>query len=340
MHGYGRVDQLYYEEADEPRVAQADEVVVRLKAAAINHIDIWNRMGATGIAFEMPHILGADGAGIVVEVGENVANVKEGAAVCLYPPSGCGRCEFCLTDRDFMCIRLRALGERLEGTYAQFVKLPAQNCFPMPAGFTFEEAAAFPLVFITLWRMLITHAKLKPGETMLIIGIGGGVASASLQVAKKLGAHVIVTSGSDEKLERARKLGADHGINHRKQDFTRVVTQVTEGRGVDVVLDCVAGEVWQKSLAALATGGRLVTCGATAGAQPIDDLTAIFSKHLKIYGSTLGSREEFRQLLSFLNASTIRPIIDSVFPLKDAAAAQTYLEEGKQFGKVVLRIPD
>ncbi len=243
MHGYGGVDQLYYEKADEPRVAQPDEVVVRLKAAAINHIDIWNRMGATGIAFEMPHILGADGAGIVVEVGENVKNVKEGAAVCLYPPSGCGRCEFCQTDRDFMCIRLRALGERLEGTYAQFVKLPAQNCFPMPAGFTFEEAAAFPLVFITLWRMLIANAKLKPGETMLIVGIGGGVASASLQVAKKIGAHVIVTSGSDEKLERARKLGADYGINHRKQDFARVVTQVTEGRGVDVVLDCVAGEV-------------------------------------------------------------------------------------------------
>jgi NADPH:quinone reductase-like Zn-dependent oxidoreductase len=172
MHGYGGVDQLYYEEVDEPRVAQPDEVVVRLKAAAINHIDIWNRMGVTGIAFEMPHILGADGAGIVVEVGENVANVKEGDAVCLYPPSGCGRCEFCLTDRDFMCIRLRALGERLEGTYAQFVKLPAQNCFPMPAGFTFEEAAAFPLVYITLWRMLIPNAKLKPGEPMLIIGIG------------------------------------------------------------------------------------------------------------------------------------------------------------------------
>ncbi|MBI2229775.1 MAG: zinc-binding dehydrogenase [Deltaproteobacteria bacterium] len=340
MHGYGGVDQLYYEEADEPRVAQPDEVVVRLKAAAINHIDIWNRMGATGIALEMPHILGADGAGIIVEVGENVANVKAGDAVCLYPPSGCGRCEFCLTDRDFMCIRLRALGERLEGTYAQFVRLPAQNCFPMPAGFTFEEAAAFPLVFITLWRMLITNAKLKPGETMLIIGIGGGVASASLQVAKKVGAHVIVTSGSDEKLERARKLGADHGVNHRKQDFTRVVTQVTEGRGVDVVLDCVAGEVWQKSLAALATGGRLVTCGATAGAQPIDDLTAIFSKHLKIYGSTLGSREEFRQLLSFLNGAGIKPIVDIVFPLKEAAAAQTYLEEGRQFGKVVLRIPD
>ncbi len=340
MHGYGGVEQLCYGDAPQPKVTQANEVVVRLKAAAINHIDIWNRMGVTGVALEMPHILGADGAGVVAEIGAEVANVKAGDAVCLYPPSGCGRCEFCLTDRDFMCIRLRALGERLEGTYAQYVKLPAQNCFPIPTGFSFEEAAAFPLVFITLWRMLITNAKLKPGETLLIVGIGGGVASASLQVAKKLGAHVIVTSGSDEKLERARKLGADHGINHHTGDFADVALSITAGRGVDVVLDCVAGEVWQKSLAALAPAGRLVTCGATAGGQPIDDLSAIFSKHLKIYGSTLGSRDEFRQLLSFLNGSQIRPVIDTIFPLKEAAAAQQRMEEGKQFGKIVLRIPD
>jgi NADPH:quinone reductase-like Zn-dependent oxidoreductase len=188
--------------------------------------------------------------------------------------------------------------------------------------------------------MLITNAELKPGETLLIIGIGGGVASASLQVAKKIGAHVIVTSGSNEKLERAKNLGADHGINHRKEDFARAVNKLTENRGVDVVLDCVAGEVWQKSLAALARGGRLVTCGATAGGQPHDDLTAIFSKHLKIYGSTLGSREEFRQLLSFMSRSRIKPIVDRVFPLKEAAAAQRYLEEAKQFDKVVLRISD
>jgi NADPH:quinone reductase-like Zn-dependent oxidoreductase len=338
MHGYGGVDQLFFEEAEEPQVTQPDEVVVRLEAAAINHIDIWNRMGATGVALAMPHILGADGAGTVIEVGDNVANMKAGDAVCLYPPTGCGACEFCLTDRDFMCIRLRALGERLEGTYAEYVKLPVANCFPIPVGFSFAQAAAFPLVFLTLWRMLFTHAGLQPGETMLIIGVGGGVGSASLQVAKQIGAHVIVTSGSDEKLDRARSLGADHGINHRKQDFARVATQLTKGRGVDVVLDCVAGEVWQKSLAALATAGRLVTCGATAGGEPVDDLTAIFSKHLKIYGSTLGSRDEFRQLLSFLNASQLRPVIDSVYPLKDAAAAQQRMEEGKQFGKIVLQI--
>lgn len=340
MHGYGGVEQLFYEDAPDPRVSEPNEVLVKLKAASLNHIDIWNRLGATGMVVQMPHILGADGAGVVIEVGERVENVKKGDPVCLYPATGCARCEFCLTGRDFMCVYLRVLGERLEGTYAQCVKLPAENCFQLPGKFSFEEAAAFPLVFITLWRMLITNAQLKPGETLLVIGIGGGVASAALQVAKKIGAHVIVTSGSDDKLKRAQSLGADHRINHREKDFTRAVSALTDGRGVDVVLDCVGGEIWQKSLAALSRGGRLVTCGATAGGQPIDDLTAIFSKHLKIYGSTLGSREEFRQLLSFLEIAQIRPIIDSVFPLEDAAAAQRRMEEAKQFGKILLQIPD
>jgi NADPH:quinone reductase-like Zn-dependent oxidoreductase len=340
MHGYGGVEQLFYEDANEPRLTEPTEVIVKLRTASLNHIDIWNRLGTTGIVVPMPHILGADGAGVVVEIGENVDNVKKGDEVCLYPATGCGRCEFCLTGRDFMCIQLRVLGERLQGTYAEYVKSPAKNCLPIPSGLSFEEAAAFPLVFITLWRMLITNAQLKPGETLLIIGVGGGVASAALQVAHKIGAHVIVTSGSDEKLERAKNLGADHGINHRKQDFAREVSKLTKNRGVDIVLDCVAGEVWQKSLAALARGGRLVTCGATAGGQPNDDLTAIFSKQLKIYGSTLGSREEFCQLLSFMAVKKMKPIVDSVFPLKEAAAAQRYLEAGKQFGKVVLRISE
>jgi NADPH:quinone reductase-like Zn-dependent oxidoreductase len=340
MYGYGGVDQLRYEDADEPKLSRPDDVVVKLKAAALNHIDIWNRLGATGVVVQMPHILGADGAGVVVAAGEEVENVKTGDSVCLYPATGCNQCEFCLTGRDFMCVRIRVLGERVEGTYAQFVSLPAQNCFPVPTGFSFEEAAAFPLVFITLWRMLITNAQLKPGETLLIIGIGGGVASAAMQVAKKIGARVIVTSGSDKKLARAQLFGADHGINHRQKDFALEITSLTARRGVDVVLDCVAGDVWQKSLAALARGGRLVTCGATAGGQPEDDLAAIISKQLKIYGSTLGSREEFRQLLSFMTTADIKPIVGRIFPLEEGAAAQRYLEEGKQFGKVVLQIPD
>ena len=254
MHGYGGTEQLFYEDAGEPQLTYAKEVIVKLQAASLNHIDIWNRLGITGIAFPMPHILGADGAGVVVEIGDEVENVKVGDAVCLYPATGCGRCEFCSTSRDLLCISLRALGERLEGTYAEYVKLPAENCFPIPAGFSFEQAAAFPLVCLTLWRMLITNAQLKPGETLLVIGIGGGVASAALQVAKSIGARVIVTSSSDAKLERAELLGADYGIHHHKKDISQEVNKLTENRGVDVVLDCVAGEFWRKGLAAIGQG--------------------------------------------------------------------------------------
>ena len=340
IHEHGGVDKLRYEEAENPRISSPNEVIVKLRAASVNHIDIWVRLGATGIAIPMPHILGGDGAGVIFEVGGEVSNVRPGDAVCLYLFSGCGQCEFCLSHRDFMCVYVRALGERLDGTYAEYVRLPAENCFPIPAGMSFAEAAAFPLVFVTVWRMLITNAQLKPGETILIIGIGGGVASAALQVAKKIGAHVIVTSGSDEKLELAKKYGAALTINHREKDFAQEVRALTGNRGVDVVLDCVAGEVWQKSLAALARGGRLVTCGATAGGSPETDLTPIFTKHLQIFGSTLGSRDEFRQLLSFMAVAEIKPIIDQVFPLSEAAAAQRRMEEAKQFGKIVLQISD
>jgi len=340
IHEHGGVDKLRYEEAENPRISSPNEVIVKLRAASVNHIDIWVRLGATGIAIPMPHILGGDGAGVIFEVGGEVSNVRPGDAVCLYLFSGCGQCEFCLSHRDFMCVYVRALGERLDGTYAEYVRLPAENCFPIPAGMSFAEAAAFPLVFVTVWRMLITHARLKPGETILIIGIGGGVASAALQVAKKIGANVIVTSGSDEKLELAKKYGAAHTINHREKDFAQEVRALTGNRGVDVVLDCVAGEVWQKSLAALARGGRLVTCGATAGGSPETDLTPIFTKHLQIFGSTLGSRDEFRHLLSFMAVAEIKPIIDQVFPLSEAAAAQRRMEEAKQFGKIVLQISD
>lgn len=337
IHEHGGIDKLRYEEAEEPELSSSHEVIVKLKAAALNHIDLWNRKGLTGIEIPFPHILGADGAGIVAEVGKEVANVKKGDPVCLYPASGCGQCEFCGTGKDFMCIRLRVLGERLDGTYAEYVKLPAENCFPIPPGLSFEEAAAFPLVFLTVWRMLITNAQLKPGEHVLILGIGGGVATAALLVAKQLGAHVIVTSRSDEKLDLAKNWGADHGIHHLKTDFAREVRALTGKRGVDIVLDCVGGDSWVKSLAALAKGGRLVTCGATAGPHPQTDIRRIFWNHLKVFGSTLGSREEFRQLLSFIRTTRMRPIIDQVFPLREAQAAQRRLEEGRQFGKIVLQ---
>jgi len=337
IHEHGGIEKLRFEDAPDPKITSPKDVIVKLEAAALNHIDIWIRMGATGMQIPMPHILGADGAGVVVEAGSDVKSVGTGDKVCLYSFTGCEVCEFCLSDRDFMCIRVKSLGERLDGTYAEYVKVTPKNCFPMPSYMTFDEAAAFPLVFVTVWRMLITNARLQPGETLLIIGIGGGVASAALQAGSRIGARVIVTSGSDEKLERATALGAAHGINHKEKDYAKEVKKLTDGRGVDVVVDSVGGEVWQKSLSALAHGGRLVTCGATAGGEPNDDLDAIISKELKIYGSTLGSREDFCQLLSFLNATKIHPIIDRKFPLKEAAAGQQRMEEARQFGKILLQ---
>mgnify|MGYP003579008393 FL=1 len=337
IHEHGGIDKLRYEDTADPNISSPKDVIVQLETAALNHIDIWVRMGATGMKIPMPHILGADGAGVIVELGSEVKSVRSGDKVCLYSFTGCGECEFCLSNRDFMCIRVRSLGERLDGTYAQYVKVAQENCFPVPSYMTFDEAAAFPLVFVTVWRMLVTNARLQPGETLLIIGIGGGVASAALQVAKRMGARIIVTSGSDEKLERAQALGAEHGINHRRKNFADEVKLLTDNRGVDVVLDSVAGEVWQKSLNSLAHGGRLVTCGATAGGEPNDDVNTMVSKELKIYGSTLGSREDFRELLSFLDATQIHPIIDRKFPLKETRDAQQRMEEARQFGKIVLQ---
>ena len=338
IHEHGGVEKLRYENAPEPAVANPTDAIIKLTAASLNHIDIWNRRGLPGMKIAFPRILGGDGAGVVTEVGSRVDNIKVGDAVCLYPPSGCGRCEFCGTDREYLCVNLRVLGERDDGTYAEYVRAPARNCFPIPLGMSFEEAAAFPLVYVTVWRMLQTNAALKPGEHVLILGIGGGVATAALQLAASIGTRIIVPSSSDEKLAKAKSLGAEHGINYTKADFAQEVRRLTGKRGVDVVLDCVGGDSWVKSLASLARGGRLVTCGATAGATPATDIQRIFWNHLKIFGSTLGSRAEFKAVLNFMAASRIRPIIDQIFPLADAASAQKRMEEGKQFGKIVLRI--
>ncbi len=338
IHEYGTIDTLRYENSAEPKMISTGDAIVKLKAASINRTDLRTRRGVAGVKVSFPHILGGDGAGIVVELGEGARNIKPGDAVCLYPAIGCGGCLSCLTDREFMCSRLTVLGERDDGTYADYVRVPARNCFPIPPTLTFEEAAAFPLVYLTVWRMLLTNAGLRSGEFVLIVGIGGGVATAALQLAAHLGTHIIVTSSSDQKLAEAKNFGAEHGINYHEADFAKEVRLLTGKRGVDVVVDCVGADSWVKSLASLARGGRLVTCGATTGVHPQTDLRRIFWNNLKVFGSSLGTRDEFRQVLNFMKTTRTKPIIDQVFPLKDAAAAQGRLEEGKQFGKIVLRM--
>lgn len=340
IHQHGGVDQLRYEQFADPEITSPNDVIVKLQAAALNHIDLRLRRGFCRAKIPLPLIIGLDGAGVVATTGSAVRNVKIDEAVCLYPVIGCGSCENCAGDREFICIRPNTNTEYTHGTYAEYIRVPARNCFPIPAGLSFAEAAAFPLVFLTVWRMLVTNAELKPGESILILGIGGGVAGAALQVASMLRTRAIVTSSSDEKLLRAKQLGAEHGINYRNSDFPREVRRYTGKRGVDVVVDCVGGESWAKSLEALAKGGRLTTCGATTGHTPPTNLQRIFWNDLSIFGSSLGSRAEFQNVLDFISVTGCKPIIDRIFPLNEAAQAHQRLEAAEQFGKIVLQIAD
>jgi len=338
IHEHGGSDKLHYEEVPEPELTSPTDAIIKLRAASLNRNDIFIRQGLIHHEARFPRILGADGAGIVVEVGKQVKNVTLGDPVCFYPLNGCGGCGSCITDREFMCPEVRVLGENEDGTYAEVVRVPARNCFSIPEGLSFEEAAALPSVYVSVWRMLITNADLKPGERVLIRGIGGGVATAALQLAVHLGACVIVTSRSDDKLARAKALGAEHGINDSKSDFAKEARQLTGKRGVDVVVDCVGGEGWIKSLSCLAKGGRLVTCGATDTNNAQTDIQRIFWNDLNIFGSTLGNRQEFLQALNFVRTSRAKPVIDRIFPLRDAAAAQQRMESGNHFGKIVLQM--
>lgn len=331
MHQQGGVEHLRYEERALPEIKSPDDVIIKLKAVGLNDSDIGLRRGPAGEPLPLPQILDADGAGIVAAVGSAVKKLKPGDAVCLYPCLGCGQCEYCASDQEFMCGHVSGVG-----TGSEFIRVPARNCFSVPAEFSFEQAAAFPTAFLTAWRILVTIAELKPGQWLLIVDIGSGVTTAALQLAKYLGTRTIVTSNSDEKLAKAKELGAEHAVNCYNTDFAKEVRRLTAKRGVDVVVDCVGGDGWVKSLASLAKGGRLVTSGATAGATPPTDLRRIFWNDLKVFGSTLGSRKEFRQVLSFLEVTRTEPIIDRIVPYEEAALAQRQLEENKQFGKIVL----
>lgn len=314
------------------------QVLVRVKAAALNHLDIFVRRGIPGIIVALPHILGSDGAGVVESVGPGVTRAKPGDEVVLNPGIDCGKCEFCLKGEHSLCVSFHLIGEHIAGTYAEYVVAPEINACPKPAGLSWEEAAAFPLTFLTAWRMLVTKACAKPGETLLIIGIGSGVGVAALRIAKALGLNVLVTSGSAEKLVRAKALGADGGIDHSPGAFSREVRRITGKRGVDIVLDSVGKATWKESIASLARGGKLLTCGATTGSNPEEDIARIFWNQLTVYGSTMGTRSEFADMLGMFRDGRLSPVIDSVFPLSQAKEALDRLEEKRQFGKIVLRV--
>jgi zinc-binding alcohol dehydrogenase/oxidoreductase len=321
IHEDGGPDVLRYEDVDDPAPGPG-EVLVRLQAAALNHLDLWIRQGLPSVP--KPRILGADGAGVVAALGEGTDRFAEGDAVVINPGLADGA---------------KIIGEHCDGTHAELIAVPAENVYPKPESLSFEEAAAFPLVFETAYRMLVTKAQLAAGEWILVWGIGSGVATASFQIAKALGARAIVTSSSDEKLERAHELGAEVVVNHVSGDVTAVVREATGGHGADVVVEHVGEDTWKTSLQAAAPAARIAVCGATSGPNPPAQLHRIWWKQLTIYGSTMGTREDFEGAYELVAAGKATPVVDRVFSLAQAAEAHAHLEAGRQLGKVILSIP-
>ena len=321
IHEDGGPEVLRYEDAPDP-VAGPGEVLIGLRAASLNHLDIWLRRGLPSAP--KPRILGADGAGVVVALGDGVDRFREGDEVVINPGLDEGA---------------RIVGEHMDGTHAELIALPAEYVYPLPDGLTFEQAAAFPLVFETAYRMLVTRGGLQEGEWVFVWGIGGGVATAAMQVARALGARVIVTSSSDEKLARAAELGADATVNHAEADVAAAVREATGGHGADIVVEHVGEATWKTSLQVAASGGRIAVCGATSGPNPPANLHRIWWKQLTVLGSTMGTQADFQAVYELVASGRAEPVVDKAFPLAEAAAAHEHLEAGRQLGKVVLTIP-
>lgn len=313
------------------------EVLVRVKFAALNHLDLWIRRGLPGIKLAFPHILGADCSGVVREVGEGATRVKAGDEVVVHPGLSCGNCNDCSTGVESLCAQYQILGEHVSGTNAEYVSVPECNVFPKPEGLSFEQAAAMPLVFITAWEMLVKKAGVKKGDSVLVHAAGSGVSSAAIQIAKLFGAQIIATSGSDEKLERAKQLGADHTINTKTADFVSEVRRLSAG-GMDIIIDHVGKVFWEKNVRVLRSGGVLVTCGATSGWQATTDLRHLFFRQLRLVGSTMGSKRDFPEILSQFTAGKLKAVVDKTFPLVQIESAHAYLEAGEQFGKVIISV--
>ena len=337
FHQHGGPEVLQYTDAPTPSL-RANEVLVRVRACALNHLDLWVRGGLPNVPIPLPHIPGSDIAGEIAEIGADVTTVKVGQKVVLAPGVSCGKCVACIAGLDNRCRQFSNLGYMIDGGCAELVSAPEVNCLPFPENLSYEQAAAVPLVFQTAWHMLVGRAELQPGEDVLILGAGSGVGSAAIQIAKFFGARVITTAGTDEKLAKARELGADHVINHKSQKIREEVRRITGKRGADVVFEHVGTATWDDSLASLAPSGRLVTCGATTGYDAKVDLRFLFSRQLSLLGSYMGTKSELRTVMKLVAEGRLKPIVDRVFPLAEAAAAHAYLESGAQFGKVVLTV--
>jgi NADPH:quinone reductase-like Zn-dependent oxidoreductase len=335
FHQHGGPDVLRFEDAPDPQ-PEPGHAIVRVRACALNHLDLWERRGLERVQIRMPHISGSDVAG---EIADGPPEFPSGTRVMLQPGLSCGRCPACLSGVDNECRDYEVLGyRRSDGGYAELVKVPLQNLVAIPDSIDLLQAAAFPLTFVTAWHMLMTRARLQRGEEVLVLAAGSGVGQAALQIARLHGARVFATAGSAPKLERARALGADAVIDHHKQDIAEEIAQLTNRRGVDVVIEHVGDATWKKAIRSLARGGRLVTCGATTGFEGAVDLRVLFTRQLTIMGSYMGTKGELLRAARFFFDGALHPVLDRTFPLAEASAAQRRLERSGHFGKIVLEV--
>ena len=337
INHHGGLEVLKFTDAPLPKYGET-EALVEVEACGLNHLDIWIRQGMPGVQIPMPHILGLEIVGKVSKVGSKVTHVKPGDRVLAAPGISCGSCPSCQSGRESICREFKAVGLQINGGYAEVAAVPGKNLIPVGGKLKPEECAGVPLVFLTAWHMLVTRGGLKAGESVLIQAGGSGVGSAAIQVAKFCGATVFTTVGSEQKLKKAKALGADWVINYNKRDFPDEIRRLTEGRGVDLVLEHIGPATWRDSMKCLARGARLVTCGATTGPLVELDLRFFFTRELSVVGCYFGSRHELDQVLGLIGEGRLKPVVDTVFPLKDAVKAQATMESRNFFGKLVLKV--
>jgi NADPH:quinone reductase-like Zn-dependent oxidoreductase len=324
---------LRYEDVPDPK-PRKDQVLIRVRASSMNHLDLWVRKGLPGV--NLPHILGSDMAGEIVEVGEYVTDLKVGQRVLIAPMHFCNRCLKCVAGLQNQCRQFTVIGNGVDGGNCELFCASAVNVIPIPDRLDFNEAASIPLVFVTAWHMLTGRAAIRPGHTVLVLGANSGVGIAAIQIAKMFHARVITTAGDDRKMERARELGADFVINHYQQKISEEVRKITNFEGVDIVIEHVGKATWEESVRSLKTGGTVVTCGATTGPKVDVDLRFLFSRQLSVLGSYMGTMSELHEVLGHVFAGRLKPIIDHIFPLTEAHAAHEYMENSQMFGKIVL----
>ncbi len=333
IHQYGGPEVLRYEEVPDPK-PRKDQVLVRVRACAMNHLDLWVRKGTT--KSPLPHILGSDIAGQIVETGEYVSGFKAGQRVLLAPMSFCNHCHYCTAGVQNMCRAFTVLGNAVDGGNCELIAVPAVNVIPIPDDLGFNEAASVPLVFLTAFHMLRGRASLRPGHTVLILGANSGVGIAAIQIAKLFNATVIATAGNEAKIEKALGLGADYVVNHYVHKISDEVKKITEQQGVDIVLEHVGAATWDESVKSLKTGGTLVTCGATTGPEAKIDLRFVYSRQFNLLGSYMGTMGELHEVLQHVFSGKLRPVVDRAFPLEEARRAHEYMEKSEMFGKIVL----